>query len=95
MKRTTATVVHVTGKCNAGYQVGDQIVIDHATACIDKGLSDRLCIFALNSILSSMCRLETAKTLLTSCPDPGTGLGGNVLFGLSREECHDPSRSQS
>jgi uncharacterized repeat protein (TIGR04076 family) len=36
MKRTIATVVRVTGKCNAGYQAGDQIIINRETACIDK-----------------------------------------------------------
>ena len=95
MRRTTATVVRVTGKCNAGYQVGDQIVIDRTAACIDKAQSDRLCIFALNGILANMCRLETGETMLASCPDPATGLGGNVIFGLTQEEQHDPGCGQS
>jgi uncharacterized repeat protein (TIGR04076 family) len=95
MKRTTATVVRVTGKCNAGYQVGDRIVIDRATACIDKVQSDQLCIFALNGILANMCRLETGETVLASCPDPATGLGGNVIFSLTQEEQYDPGCSQS
>jgi uncharacterized repeat protein (TIGR04076 family) len=95
MKRAIATVVRVTGKCNAGYQIGDRIIIDRATACIDKILSGRLCIFALNGILANMCRLETGETMLASCPDPATGLGGNVIFDLTQEEQHDPSHGQS
>lgn len=95
VRRTTATVVRVTGTCNAGYRVGDRIVVDRATACIDKAGSDQLCIFALDGILANMCRLETGATLLASCPDPATGLGGNVIFSLTQEEAHEPSRSQS
>jgi uncharacterized repeat protein (TIGR04076 family) len=95
MKRTTATVVRVTGTCNAGYRVGDRIVVDRATACIDKARSDQLCIFALNGILANVCRLETGETLLASCPDPATGLGGNVIFSITEEEAHEPSRGQS
>ena len=95
MKRTTATVVRVTGKCNAGYQVGDQVVIDRATACIDTARSDRLCIFALHGILATMCRLEIGETLLASCPDPATGLGGNVIFGLTSEDTAEDTLEES
>ncbi len=35
-RRSIATVVRVTGACNAGYQAGDQIIVDLETACIDK-----------------------------------------------------------
>ena len=82
MRRTMATVTRVTGTCNAGYQVGDRIVINRDTACIDKGASDGLCIFALGAILSSMCRIEPGRKTFASCPDPATGLGGNVLFEI-------------
>ena len=82
MKQTIATVKCVTGTCNAGYQVGDKIVINRDTACIDKAQSDSLCVFALGAILVNMCRIEPGKKAWTSCPDPATGLGGNVTFDI-------------
>ena len=85
MKRNIATVRSVTGTCKAGYCVGDQIIVNRDTACIDKQESDSLCIFALNAILNSLCRIEPGKTAFASCPDPATGLGGNVLFDIVEE----------
>ena len=82
MRRNIATVKRVTGTCNAGYRVGDRIVVDRDTACIDTDRSGPLCIFALNAILNSLCRIEPGKTAFASCPDPATGLGGNVLFDV-------------
>jgi uncharacterized repeat protein (TIGR04076 family) len=86
MRRTIATVTRVTGTCNAGYETGDKIVVNRDTACIDKDASDGLCIFALRAILSSMCRIEPGETAFASCPDPATGLGGNVLFEIVEGE---------
>ena len=86
MKRTIATVTRVTGTCNAGYRVGDKVVVNRDVACIDKERSDNLCIFALGAILVNMCRIEPGKTALASCPDPATGLGGNVIFEIVEEE---------
>jgi uncharacterized repeat protein (TIGR04076 family) len=70
------------GTCNAGYEVGDQVVINRDIACIDKEASDSLCIFALRAILSNMCRMEPRRETFASCPDPATGLGGNVVFEI-------------
>jgi uncharacterized repeat protein (TIGR04076 family) len=89
MKRTVATVMRVAGICNAGYEVGDKIVVNNATACIAAEQSDQLCIFALGAILANMCRIEAGETILASCPDPATGLGGNVIFSVVKEERHD------
>lgn len=86
MRRTIATVVRVTGTCNAGYQAGDQVVVNRDTACIDKEQSDNLCIFALNAILASMGRIRPGEKALASCPDPATGLGGNVMFSVVKED---------
>ena len=86
MKRTIATVTSITGTCNAGYQVGDRIVVNRDIACIDKQQSDNLCIFALGAILVNMCRVEPGEKALASCPDPATGLGGNVIFEIVEEE---------
>jgi uncharacterized repeat protein (TIGR04076 family) len=85
MKRAMATVVRVTGTCNAGYQVGDQILVNRDTACIDKEQSDNLCIFALSAVLASMGRIRAGEKALASCPDPATGLGGNVIFSVVKE----------
>jgi uncharacterized repeat protein (TIGR04076 family) len=82
VKRTIATVTAVIGSCNAGYQIGDKVIIDRDTACIDKAQSNSLCIFALGAILSSMCRIELNQRAFASCPDPATGLGGNVTFEI-------------
>jgi uncharacterized repeat protein (TIGR04076 family) len=82
MKTAVATVTRVTGTCNAGYEAGDKIVVNRDTVCIDKEASSSLCIFALRAILSSMCRLEPGKVAFASCPDPATGLGGNVRFEI-------------
>ncbi|MFQ6102036.1 MAG: hypothetical protein ACE5OS_12505 [Anaerolineae bacterium] len=88
-KRTIATVVQVTGTCNAGYQIGDRVIINHDTACIDKEQSDTLCIWALNAVLANMCRIRPREKALASCPDPATGLGGNVTFSVVMEEYRD------
>jgi len=82
MRRTIATVTRVTGTCNAGYEVGDRVVVNRDIACIDKDASDGLCIFALGAILSSICRIAPGKKAFASCPDPATGLGGNVQFEI-------------
>ena len=89
MRRATATVVRITGTCNVGYRMGDKIVVNRDTACIDKEQSDHLCIFALNAVLANLCRIREGETTLSSCPDPATGLGGNVIFSVVKEEHHD------
>ena len=94
MKRAIATVVRVTGTCNAGYQVGDKVVVNLDNACIEKEHSNNLCIWALNAILANMCRIRQKEKALASCPDPATGLGGNVIFSVAKEEYHDESSSK-
>ena len=61
MRRAVAAVVRVTGICNAGYRVGDQVVIDLDTACIDKEQSDQLCVFALGAVLANMGRIRQGE----------------------------------
>lgn len=94
MKRGISTVVRVTGTCNAGYQIGDQVIVNLDNACIEKEHSDNLCIFALSAILANMCRIRQGEKVLASCPDPATGRGGNVIFSVTREEYHDKSSSK-
>lgn len=83
--RTIATVTRVSGSCIAGYEAGDRIVVNHDDACIDKERSRKLCIWALNAILANMCRIRPGETAIASCPDPATGLGGNVIFRVEKE----------
>lgn len=94
MKRAIATVVRVTGTCNARYQVGDEVVVNLHTACIEKEHSNNLCIWALNAILANMCHFRQEEKALASCPDPATGLGGNVIFSVAKEDYHDESSSK-
>jgi len=83
--RAIATVVRVMGTCNAGYEVGERIVVNLDTACVDKEQSGNLCIYALSAILANMSRIRVGETCLASCPDPATGLGGHVVFKVVRE----------
>jgi len=85
VRRAIATVVRVTGSCNAGYQAGDKIIVDLETACIDKEQSGNLCLWALSAILANLSRIRPGEQALASCPDPATGLGGNVIFSVVRE----------
>ena len=95
MRTMTATVESVSGKCNAGYVAGDRIVVVRDTGCIDKDRSASLCIWALGSLLSSMCRVPDGETISVSCPDPATGRGGNVIFSLKTEEANAKAEDRS
>jgi uncharacterized repeat protein (TIGR04076 family) len=94
MRRVIATVVRIIGTCNAGYQVDDTVVVDLDTACIEKKHSKNLCIFAISAILANMCRIRQGEKALASCPDPATGLGGNVIFSVAKEEYHEEGTSR-
>ncbi len=95
MRRAVATVVRVTGTCNAGYKIGDKILVDLDNACINKEESGNLCIFAISAILANMSRITRGEDALASCPDPATGLGGNVIFKITKEEFNDEGVRQS
>ena len=95
MKRAVATVVRVTGTCNAGYEVDDKIIVDLNNACIDKKESGNLCMLALSAILAKMSRIRRGEETLASCPDPATGLGGNVIFKIVKEEFNDEGIGRS
>ncbi len=95
MKIAIGTVVRVTGKCKAGYSRSDKIIVNLDNACVDKERSDHLCVFALGAILANMSRIEQGETILTSCPDPATGLGGNVIFHVVKGELSNDSSSGS
>ena len=95
MGRAVATVVRVTGTCNAGYKLGDKIIVNLDSACINKEESHNLCIFAINAILANLSRTRQGEDALASCPDPATGLGGNIIFKITKEGFNDEGTSQS
>ena len=95
MRRAVATVVRVTGTCNAGYKIGDKVTVNLDSACINKEASHNLCIFAIKAILDNMSRIRRGEETLASCPDPATGLGGNVIFKIIKEESNDEGVRQS
>ncbi len=95
MRNSIAEVVRVKGICNAGYKIGDKIVVNLDNACVDKKQSGSLCIFALNAILANMSRIRQKERILASCPDPATGLGGNVIFEVVKGDFEDDSASRS
>ena len=86
MKKAIAKVVRVKGNCNANYKLGDEVIVNLSNACVDKDQSGNLCIFALSAILSNMSRIQQNEKILASCPDPATGLGGNVVFEVTKGE---------
>lgn len=95
MRRAVATVVGVRGTCNAGYRLGDKVTVNLDNACINKEESDSLCVFAISALLANMSRTRRGEDALASCPDPATGLGGNVVFKIIKEESSDEGVSQS
>jgi len=95
MRRATAVVVRVTGTCSASYKLGDKVLVNLDNACIEKKESDNLCIFAVSAILANMSRIKQGEEILASCPDPATGLGGNVIFKIVKEEFNDESIGRS
>jgi uncharacterized repeat protein (TIGR04076 family) len=81
-------VIAVRGKCNAGLAVGDTFLLDNWR--IMSGNADKMCCVALASIVASGCRWKLHEGgLCVSCPDPGAGEGGNVIFRLCEEEGHE------
>ena len=81
----TVKVAVVRGSCNAGLRVGDAFMLD-GLRVIPLG-HDRACSVAFATMVANIGRLALRKgPLFVSCPDPGTGSGGNVLLRLAREE---------
>ncbi len=86
MARTiTAKVITVRGICNAELQVGDLFLLE-GLRFTPQGHT-RTCALACASLTANVGRLKLQpRGLCVSCPDPGTGQGGNVLFELSWKE---------
>jgi uncharacterized repeat protein (TIGR04076 family) len=77
-----AEVVRVSGTCDAALQAGDSFLVSGTD--IHPQCHDRTCASLCAVIVLNAGRLRLAEgPLYVSCPDPGTGEGGNVLVRLS------------
>lgn len=80
MTNIEAEVVRVRGVCNAELKEGDPFPLDRESL----RRNGKLCRVALASIIMNVGRLRLlGSPLYVSCPDPGTGKGGNVIFRIS------------
>jgi uncharacterized repeat protein (TIGR04076 family) len=85
VSKVIAQVVAVRGTCNAALKVQDVFILD-GFYFIPQG-HDRTCGVACASLVANVGRLKLkAGPVHISCPDPATGVGGNVLFELSLVE---------
>lgn len=76
-------VVRVRGTCNAGLREGDTFIL-RGLDIVPQGAA-RTCRVALASVIMNAGRVAVESgPIYVSCPDPGTGEGGNVILGLSR-----------
>lgn len=85
-----AKVVAVKGICNAGLEIGDEFLLkDLQFIPVEK---ERSCCIAYASILANIGRLKFQETpIYISCPDPGTGNGGNIIFEVSPVDDYENS----
>jgi uncharacterized repeat protein (TIGR04076 family) len=82
---TKIRVAAVRGTCNARFEAGDAFYLK-GIDLVPRG-HDRTCCVAFASVVANVGRLKfVSGPIYVSCPDPGTGAGGNVLFELVREE---------
>ncbi len=97
MYRVRVIVERVEGYCALGYKVGDEFIVEGYY--IPRGQNVRICLHALNSMLTILIPLlkgYSAREMgigpcddiaYVQCPDPGKPYtsGGTVLFKLIRE----------
>lgn len=82
MNTVTVDIVRVQSTCNAGLEEGAPFPL----AKEQLGEGRPLCRVALASIVMNVGRLGLlGDPIYISCPDPGTGAGGNVLFRIIAE----------
>lgn len=73
------------GNCNAGLKTGDTFLFDGFQFSAEDEENEWKCPAAFATITANIGRLKLQHgSILVSCPDPGTGAGGNVIFELSR-----------
>jgi uncharacterized repeat protein (TIGR04076 family) len=75
-------VVRICGRCDADFHEGDTFLYKEAHLIgMDRGFD---CLFAQATIVTNLGRLRLERgPIYLSCPDPGTGEGGNVTFRIS------------
>lgn len=80
-----AKIVQIQGVCNAGLKVGDEFIVKDWEILPCK--QENTCSLAFASIVNNAGRVRIyPNPIFISCPDPGTGEGGNVIFELSIEK---------
>jgi len=85
MAEVRVEVIRVRGVCNAGLEEGDSFLIKGL--CIIPQGNEKACQVAFASIIANSGRLGVLKgPFYISCPDPGTGEGGNIIFRISAVE---------
>jgi uncharacterized repeat protein (TIGR04076 family) len=75
-------VVRIHGKCNANFHEGETFLYNGSQLIgAERGFD---CLFAQGTIMTNLGRLTFEKDpIFLSCPDPGSGEGGNVTFRIS------------
>ena len=75
-------VVRIHGVCNADFHEGETFLYNGSQLIgAERGFD---CLFAQGTIVANLGRLKLEKfPIYLSCPDPGTGEGGNVTFRVS------------
>ena len=78
-------VVRTRGHCNADFHEGESFFYKGSQLIATERGFD--CLFALATVVVNAGRLRLEKgPIYLSCPDPGTGEGGNVIFRVSPAE---------
>ncbi len=81
-------VAKVRGHCLAGLEIGDEFLFQGTSIC-PQG-HQKSCQVAHASFVMNAGRLRISRApLYVSCPDPGTGEGGNVIFEVSYVDDHE------
>lgn len=85
MNTLKAKIVRVQGLCHAGFAVDEEFQITEYQ--ILPCSHSKTCALAFASLVNSLGRMKIEnQPILISCPDPGTGEGGNVIFKLYKGE---------
>jgi uncharacterized repeat protein (TIGR04076 family) len=85
MSSVIVKVITVRGTCNAGLKPHDVFLLENFR--VTPHGHNKTCGVACASLVANVGRLKIQPgPVYISCPDPGTGVGGNVLFELSLAE---------
>lgn len=85
MSSVIVEVIAVRGTCNAELKSHDVFLLENFR--VTPHGHNKACGVACASLVANVGRLKIRSgPVYVSCPDPGTGVGGNVLFELSLAE---------